>query len=125
MLRVREYRNPGCYFLGTALALVFTGSGLCQAISAGVKIGVPVTQYFDTGTAGSLHGTAVYSAATRRYTLGASFELRLTNAFGFEIDALYHRMGYTAIVNSFDSANGFFRNSAIDIKGNSWDFAFM
>src|SRR4029077_7219734 len=52
-------------------------------------------------------------------------EWRLTNAFGFEVDALYHRMGYVGIVNFFDSASGKFSNSAIDVKGNSWDFPIM
>jgi hypothetical protein len=56
---------------------------------------------------------------------GASGEWRLTNAFGFEVDALYHRMGYVAIVNFFDSASGNFSNSEIDVKGNSWDFPIM
>jgi hypothetical protein len=96
-----------------------------QGIHAGLKLGVPLTQYFETGATGSLHGSADYSAATRRYTFGASGEWRLTNAFGFEVDALYHRMGYVGIVNFFDSASGNFSNSAIDVKGNSWDFPIM
>ena len=102
--------------------LVFALPVWGQDIHAGLKLGVPFTQYFETGTAGSLHGSADYSAATRRYTLGASGEWRLTNAFGFEVDALYHRMGYVGLVNYFDSANGNFSNSAIDVNGDSWDF---
>src|SRR5438067_6462082 len=109
-----------------ALFTFLLAAPLCgQHIHAGVKLGVPITQYFETGTSASLHGTADYSAATRRYTLGASGEWRVTNAFGLEVDALYHRMGYVAIVNFLDSANGAFNNSAIDIKGNSWDFPAM
>jgi hypothetical protein len=45
-----------------------------QGIHAGLKLGVPLTQYFETGATGSLHGSADYSAATRRYTLGISGE---------------------------------------------------
>jgi hypothetical protein len=108
-----------------ALGFAIAGSILAQGIHFGGKVGVPVTQYFETGTTGSLHGSADYSAATRRYTFGASLEWRLTHAFGFEIDAMYHRMGYVALVNFFDSATGNFNNSAIDIKGNSWDFLLM
>jgi hypothetical protein len=96
-----------------------------QGISVGLKIGIPVTEYFETGRSGSLHGDAQYSAATRRYTLGASGEWHLTKSFGFEIDALYHRMGYVAIVNFFDSANGNFSSSSIDVKGSSWEFPVM
>jgi hypothetical protein len=94
----------------------------CQGIHLGLKGGIPITQYFDTGASGSLHGDADYSAATRRYTVGISGEWRLTPSFGFEIDAMYHRMGYVGIVHFFDSANGNFHDSAIDVKGNSWDF---
>ena len=105
--------------------LVFALPVWGQDIHAGLKLGVPFTQYFETGTTGSLHGSAEYSAATRRYTLGASGEWRMTHAFGFEADALYHRMGYVGLVNYFDSANGNFSNSAIDVKGDSWDFPVM
>jgi hypothetical protein len=104
---------------------VFTLPACGQGIHAGLKLGVPITQYFETGSTGSLHGSADYSTATRRYMLGASGEWRLTNAFGFEVDALYHRMGYVAIVNFVNSANGNFSNSSIDVKGNSWDFPIM
>jgi hypothetical protein len=96
-----------------------------QSLGIGLKAGVPATEYFETGSTGSLHGGAQYSAATRRYTIGAAIEGRLTNALGFEVDAMFHRMGYVGIVNFFDSANGNFQNSAIDVKGDSWDFPVM
>jgi hypothetical protein len=88
-------------------------------------VGVPFTDYFETGRTAGLHGEAEDSAATRRYTLGATIEWRPTRAFGFELDALYHRMGYVETVRFFDSANGSFINSAIDVKGNSWDFPIL
>src|SRR5579871_3033679 len=84
----------------------------CQGFHFGVKAGVPITPYFETGVSGSLHGSATYSSATRRYTVGVSGEWRLTNSFGFEADAMYHRLGYAALVNSFDSATGNYQNSA-------------
>jgi hypothetical protein len=34
-------------------------------------------------------------------------------------------MGYAGTVNYFDSANGNFQDSAIDVKGDSWDFPLM
>jgi hypothetical protein len=106
-----------------SLVFVFVVPALGQGVHTGIKLGIPITQYFETGATGSLHGGAEYSAATRRYTFGASGEWWLTNAFGFEVDVLYHRMGYVGIVNFFDSVN--FSNSAIDVKGNSWDFPIM
>ncbi len=89
----------------------------------GIKAGVPVTTYFETGATGSLHGGSDYSAATRRYTVGASAEWRLGGRLGFEIDALYKRMGYVGIVNTF--SNGISTTSALDAKGNSWDFPLL
>lgn len=103
---------------GASLHFLFAISAWGWDFAAGVKLGVPVTQYFATGG-------AEYSAATRRYTFGASVEWRLTNAFGFEVDVLYHRMGYVGLVSFVDSADGSFRNSAIDVKGSSWDFPLM
>jgi len=45
-----------------------------QSLHLGVKAGIPLTEYFETGSSGSLHGGATYSAATRRYTFGISGE---------------------------------------------------
>lgn len=107
------------------MVFAFAAPTMGQAIRFGVTAGVPITQYFETGRSGGLHGGADYSAATRRYTLGASAEWYLVKAFGFELDVMYHRMGYVGIVNFFDSANGNFSNSQIDVKGNSWDVPLM
>ena len=88
--------------------------GACQGIHAGFKIGVPLTQYFET--------TDGYSAATRRYTLGPSLEWQTLPSWGLQVEALYHRMGYVAIVNQFNRATGDGTHSEVDVKGNSWDF---
>src|SRR5579863_6535197 len=96
-----------------------------QTFMVGLKAGVPFSSYFETGLTGSLHGGAQYSSATRRYTLGAAAELRLTRAFGFEVDALYHRLGYAGLIHFFDSANGNYSNSSIHVTGNSWDFPLL
>ena len=116
---------PKRFPLRAWLVLAGTFPLAAQGVHAGLKLGVPLTPYFDTGTQVSLAGSAEYSAATRRYTLGATVEWRWTGAFGFEGDALYHRMGYVAIVNLFNSATGAYTNSAIDVKGNSWDFPLL
>ena len=86
---------------------------LCLSLAApvaaqhfGVKIGVPLTAYFDTGRTATIE----YSAATRRYTAGLSAEWRF-----LELDVLYHRMGWVAIAPE----------SAVDIKANSWDFPLL
>ena len=112
-------------FRAVMVCSVLAAAGRCKSVHPGIMAGVPITQYFETVAAGGLHGSAEYSAATRRYTVGLSLEVRLTGRLGFEVDALYHRMGYVAIVASFDSATGRFQNSAIDVKGNSWDFPLL
>jgi hypothetical protein len=96
-----------------------------QGFSGGLKIGVPITQYFETGATGSRNGNAEYSAATRRYTFGASAEWRFTRSLGIEVEALFHRMGYVGIVNFTSSASGDIDNTAIDVKGDSWDFPLL
>ena len=106
-----------------AVAFAITASG--QSFRGGLKLGVPFTQYFETGASGDRNGNTVYSAATRRYTFGASGELRWANSFGFELDALYRRMGYVGIVNFASPSSGTIDNTAIDVKGNSWDFPVM
>ncbi|HVP49290.1 MAG TPA: outer membrane beta-barrel protein [Bryobacteraceae bacterium] len=93
-----------------------------QGLHLGLKAGVPITEYFETGSRRGLHGGQDYSAATRRYTVGAGLEWQLTNPVRLELDAMFHRMGYVGIVNFFDSASGSFQKSAIDVKGDSWDF---
>ncbi len=89
----------------------------------GARAGAPLTDYFETGRTGSLHGGAEYSSATRRYTVGPSFEWWATRSLGFEVDALYHRMGYVGTVQTF--WNGAFTKSSIDVKGGSWDFPLL
>ena len=111
--------------LSYAALLLCAFPALCQELHFGVKAGVPITPYFETGHSGSLHGGGDYSAATRRYTVGVSAEWNWTDAFALELDVMYHRMGYVALVNFFDSASGSYRNSQIDVKGNSWDFPLM
>jgi hypothetical protein len=107
------------------LVLAVAGPGFGQSWQFGIKAGIPLTEYFDTGSSGSLHGSSDYSAATRRYTVGGSIEKRLPAGFGLEMDLLFHRMGYAGTVNYFDSANGGFQNSAIDVNGDSWDSPLM
>ncbi len=86
----------------------------------GLKAGVPATVYFETGRREGPGRSAEYSAATRRYTFGASAEWFLTPALGLGFDALYRRMGYVAIVSSSGPTG--VSTSAVDVKGHSFDF---
>jgi hypothetical protein len=96
---------------------------LSQTLGFGVKGGVPLTRYFETTSANTLHGGHDYSAATRRYTFGVTGEWWFSSHFGFAADLLYKRMGYVGIANSFGAGRG--TRSAVDVKGNSWDLPLL
>ncbi len=91
-----------------------------QSFEAGVKLGVPATPFFETGANGGLHGSAQYSSGTRRYTAGVSGGWFFTHNFSLELDAMYHRLGYTATVTEVGASN--FSRSVLHVSGNAWDF---
>jgi hypothetical protein len=96
---------------------------LAQEFRFGLKGGVPLTAYFDTGVFPVRGGILEFSAATRRYTLGPSVEWRLTPRIGLEFDALYRRFGY--VRNENTSVSGTTIRSSYEVQGNSWDFPLM
>src|SRR4051812_29664440 len=92
-----------------------------QTVSAGLKIGVPLTDFFEvnsiTGAAGN---NTTYRTSTRRYVFGVSAEAR-KNAMGIEFDALYHRMSYGSAVSTFNPINGAFSRRELTVAGNTWE----
>jgi hypothetical protein len=93
---------------------------------AGIQAGVPLTEYFEAGfyNAG-LHGGGHYSSATRRYVIGAFAEWQPYRKVGVQAGLLYQRIGYSAVLDRFDSATGGFVNSGIHVYGSSWDFPLL
>ena len=89
-------RPRACFPAGLALAAIVPSLACAQPFWFGVRIGVPLTEYFQTGTVTfrPIGSSETYSAATRRYTLGVSAEWRRWQRLGFEADALYKRMGF-------------------------------
>lgn len=61
--------------------------GFAQEFHFGMKAGVPLMTSFE--------GYSL-SSPIRRYTVGASAELRFGAHFGIEVDVLYKRIGYSA-----------------------------
>ena len=98
--------------------------GLAQQFQFGVKVGVPLTNYFEAGSVGTRGVFAEYSTATRRYTIGAAAEWRFAEHLGLELDALYKRLGYSGTVSVFGFGNSN-RASLFEVKGNSWDFPLL
>lgn len=125
MLSMGRRRSLSC--LSCALfAVAFAAPALAQRFQLGLEAGVPMTEYFRTG---SLYfpqsGRAQYSAATRRYTIGLLAEGRLYEGLGLEVCALYKRMAYAYNENSFSSSSGVQNTIVFDVKGSSWDFPIM
>lgn len=79
------------------LPLLFAASAFAQPFSAGVKVGLPLTDFVNT-----VNG--VTSASTQRYLVGPTAELHLPWGFGVEVDALYRHFDYTDVVGSTTSA---------------------
>ena len=59
-------------------------SVFAQPFSAGIKAGVPLTDFLNATESGTFN----YSAPTQRYIVGGMAELRLPAGLGVEFDAL-------------------------------------
>ncbi len=82
-----------------------------------------MTDYFDTGSTSTVNGSAVYASSPRRYTLGLSGEMQLPKSpLGLEIDALYHRFSYNAIIRSSPAGVVGASTATFNVAGNNWDF---
>jgi hypothetical protein len=68
-----------------------------QPIGAGVKLGLPLTDFLNT-----VNGQT--SSTTNRYVVGPMIELRLPAGFGVEFDALYRHFDYTNVIGSIGNA---------------------
>jgi len=125
MLSIARRHSLRC-LCSALFAVAFAAPALAQRFQLGLEAGVPMTEYFRTG---SLYfpqsGGAQYSAATRRYTLGLSAEGRLYEGLGFEVGVLYKRMGYAYDENYFSSVDGVQSTTVYDVKGSSWDIPIM
>jgi len=66
--------------------IVFNSLAVAQPISAGLKVGVPLTD--------ALNAQPIATASTHRYAIGPYVELRLPFKFSVEVDALYRSYEY-------------------------------
>ncbi len=82
-----------------------------QMVSVGVKAGVPLTA--------DIEGSYGFHGGLKRYVVGPAFELRLPHSFAAEVDALYRRTGYDAVVGGLQSV-AFER-----VRANSWEFPLL
>jgi hypothetical protein len=94
----------------TFLLALCCGGVHAQALSVGVRAGVPVSDAFSAATGGT-----TVKDASQRLTLGPTVELRLPFGLGFSVDALYRRVGYEATAP----------NATGSKHGNSWQIPIM
>jgi hypothetical protein len=96
-----------------SLFLLGAVSAFSQPFTAGVKVGVPLTDFFQTVQ-------NVSSSIPNRYIAGVTAELRLPFGLGVEVDALYRRLHYDATVSNPLSGITTDRTTA-----NSWEFPLL
>jgi hypothetical protein len=99
------------------LSLLLTSSPAWgQLFSAGVKGGVPLTDFFNTVQSQNLS----FSPTTNRYIVGPTAELHLPFGLGIEVDALYRHMSYTSV---FGHVLG--GSSAFNFNSGRWEFPLL
>ncbi len=62
-----------------------------QPFSAGIKAGIPLSDFLNATEAGTFN----YTSSTQRYIVGGMAEVRLPLGLGVEFDALYRKLNYT------------------------------
>jgi len=98
-----------------SLLLLAASGAVAQPFGAGVKLGVPLTDFLNAAESGNLS----FSTSTNRYILGVEGELRLPFGLGIELDVLYRRLNY----NSSSTVSGVV-SSVINTTtaSNAWEF---
>jgi len=86
-----------------------------QPFGAGLKVGVPFTDFVDKASSGTLGDFS----HPKRFIFGVGAELRLPFGLGVEVDALYRRLSYDATVSV--SGNTVFLNTT----ANTWEFPLL
>ena len=94
---------------------VVCASALAQPIGAGLKLGLPLTDAFEVGSAANRS----YASKTKRWIIGPQFELRLPAGFAIEFDALYTQLNFSSV----SGVAGSVVNAVTD--ADSWEFPLL
>jgi opacity protein-like surface antigen len=102
------------------LLLFLLGAASCfsQPFSAGLKAGVPLTDFISTVETGQVN----FTTATNRYIIGVGAELHLPAGFGIELDALYRHLNYASVGTSTGLSVVTVSTNATT---NAWEFPLM
>jgi hypothetical protein len=74
-----------------SVLFISCGFAVSQPISAGLKVGVPLTDALTAVETNSLG----YTASTNRYVIGPYIDIHLPASFSVEVDALYRSYDFT------------------------------
>ena len=96
------------------LLLTLAAGAMAQPFSAGLKLGLPLTDFLNAAESGNTS----YSTITNRYIVGLEGELRLPFGLGIELDVLYRHVNYNALVSSAGSLNSITSSTT----SNDWEF---
>jgi hypothetical protein len=96
------------------MALAASAAG-AQPFSAGVKLGLPLTDFLNTLQSGSYKA----SSYTNKYIIGVTGELHLPAGFSVEVDALYRHFNYQSATTLIDAATSAYATS------NAWEFPLL
>jgi hypothetical protein len=91
---------------------VMAAPAWCQLFSAGIKGGVPLTDFFTTVQ----NQTFSFNPTTNRYIIGPTAELHFPFGLGLEVDALYRHMSYTGsgVLQGISAAS--------NVNSGDWEF---
>ena len=112
--------RPFLFFLG----LLHTIPASAQRPQFGIQAGVPLTTFFIPGSEGNrLCGcSAVYTPATKRFTIGPSVEFDVWRSWSLESGFLYKRVNYNLKSDAFFIPRV---ESAGNTSGNSWEIPLL
>jgi hypothetical protein len=103
------------------LFLLASISVFAQPFSAGIKAGVPLTDFLNAAETGTFN----YTAPTQRYIIGGVAEVRLPLGFGVEFDALYRRLGYDGYSVYTVPMTGLSQLLNSSTTGSNWEFPLL
>jgi len=100
------------------LLLLGASAAYSQPFSAGIKAGVPFTDFLNTVESGNF----AYHSVPNRYIVGVGAELRLPFGLGVEVDALYRHLNYssTAVSTGITTVT-----AAANATANAWEFPLL
>ncbi len=97
------------------LLLAAVSGAVAQPFTAGVKLGVPLTDFLSAAESGDTS----YSTITNRYIVGLEGELRLPFGLGIELDVLYRHVNYSSTISSLSTT------TTAGTTSNDWEFPFV